>query len=158
MIVAGRLSANKSVRNDLLCGRSPTTDSRAPCRVVRAVNSAGTNHRTRATGPCGRGVGRSGSSSPSNRRRSSAASSCAVSRAALAVTAWADSGPDGRQALATALFARTDVVGFERMEYELTPDAIELGLGDALPAVFEIGKGSGYPIRSVEGCTAPVDT
>jgi len=53
---------------------------------------------------------------------------------------WADSGPDGRQALATALFARTDVVGFERMEYELTPDAIELGLGDALPTVFEIGK------------------
>ncbi len=42
---------------------------------------------------------------------------------------WADSGPDGRQALATALFARTDVLGFERMEYELTPDAIELGLG-----------------------------
>jgi hypothetical protein len=53
---------------------------------------------------------------------------------------WADSGPDGRQALMTALFARTDVIGFERMEYELTPDAIELGLGDALPAVFEIGK------------------
>ena len=53
---------------------------------------------------------------------------------------WADSGPDGRQALATALFARTDVLGFERMEYELTPDAIELGLGAALPAVFEIGK------------------
>ena len=53
---------------------------------------------------------------------------------------WADSGPDGRQALATALFARTDVLGFERMEYELTPDAVELGLGAALPAVFEIGK------------------
>lgn len=53
---------------------------------------------------------------------------------------WADSGPDGRQALATALFARTDVLGFERMEYELTPEAIELGLGAALPAVFEIGK------------------
>ena len=53
---------------------------------------------------------------------------------------WADSGPDGRQALATALFARTDVLGFERMEYELTPDAIELGLGDALSAMFEIGR------------------
>jgi hypothetical protein len=53
---------------------------------------------------------------------------------------WADSGPDGRQALATALFARTDVLGFERMQYELTPDAIELGLGAALPAVFEIGQ------------------
>ncbi len=35
---------------------------------------------------------------------------------------------------------RTDVGGFERMEYELTPDAIELGLGDALPTVFEVGK------------------
>ncbi len=53
---------------------------------------------------------------------------------------WADSGPDARQVLATALFARTDVTGFERLEYALTPDAIELGLGDALPAVFEIGK------------------
>jgi hypothetical protein len=53
---------------------------------------------------------------------------------------WSDSGPDGRQALATALFARTDVQGFERMEYELTPEAIELGLDAALPAVFEIGK------------------
>ena len=53
---------------------------------------------------------------------------------------WADSGPAGRQALATALFARTDVQGFDRMEYELTPEAIELGLGAALPAVFEIGK------------------
>ncbi len=50
---------------------------------------------------------------------------------------WVDSGADGRQALATA---RTGVLGFERMEYELTPEAIELGLGAALPAVFEIGK------------------
>ena len=53
-------------------------------------------------------------------------------------TLWADAGPEGRQALATALFARTEVLGFERMEYELTPDAVELGLGEALPAVFEI--------------------
>jgi hypothetical protein len=46
---------------------------------------------------------------------------------------WADSGPDGRQALATAIFARTDVMGFQRLEYELTTDAIELGLDAALP-------------------------
>ncbi len=51
---------------------------------------------------------------------------------------WADSGPDGRQTLATAIFARTEVLGFERMEYELTPDAIELGLDAALPAVYEL--------------------
>ena len=51
---------------------------------------------------------------------------------------WADSGPDARQTLATAIFARTDVLGFERMEYELTPDAIALGLDAALPAVFEL--------------------
>ena len=50
---------------------------------------------------------------------------------------WSKAGPDGRQALATAIFARTDVTGFERLEYELTPDAIELGLDAALPAVFE---------------------
>lgn len=51
---------------------------------------------------------------------------------------WAEAGPDGRQALATALFARTEVTGFEQMVYELTPDAIELGLDAALPAVFEL--------------------
>jgi DNA invertase Pin-like site-specific DNA recombinase len=53
-------------------------------------------------------------------------------------TLWAEAGQDGRQALATAIFARTDVLGFERMEYELTSDAIELGLDAALPAVFEL--------------------
>ena len=51
---------------------------------------------------------------------------------------WADSGPDARQAITTAIFARTDVLGFERMEYELTSDAIALGLDAALPAVFEL--------------------
>ena len=51
---------------------------------------------------------------------------------------WADAGTDGRQVLATALFARTEVLGFEQMIYELTPDAIELGLAAALPAVFEL--------------------
>ena len=45
---------------------------------------------------------------------------------------WADAGPDGRQALVTAIFARLDVLGFQRLECELTPDAIDLGL-DALP-------------------------
>ncbi len=53
---------------------------------------------------------------------------------------WAESGPAGRQAIATATFARTDILGFERLEYELTPDAIELGLDAALPAVFELGS------------------
>ncbi len=52
---------------------------------------------------------------------------------------WTDSGPDGRQVLA-ALFARTDVTGFERLEYELTRDAIDLGLDAALPAVLELGS------------------
>ena len=47
---------------------------------------------------------------------------------------WADSGPEGRRALATALFAKIEVEGYQRMEYELTPEAIELGLSGALPA------------------------
>lgn len=51
---------------------------------------------------------------------------------------WADSGPDGRQALVVAIFARLDVLGFQRLEYELTPDAIDLGLNAALPAVLEL--------------------
>jgi hypothetical protein len=53
---------------------------------------------------------------------------------------WADSGPDGRQALVVAIFARLDVLGFRRLEYELTPDAIDLGLDAALPPVIELGS------------------
>jgi len=37
-----------------------------------------------------------------------------------------------------AIFARLDVLGFQRLEYELTPDAIDLGLNAALPAVLEL--------------------
>lgn len=51
---------------------------------------------------------------------------------------WADSGPDGRQVLVASIFARLDVLGFERLEYELTPDAVELGLDIALPAQMEL--------------------
>jgi hypothetical protein len=52
---------------------------------------------------------------------------------------WTDSGPEGRRAIATALFASIEVEGYQRMEYELTPEAIELGLDAALPAVMEVG-------------------
>jgi len=51
---------------------------------------------------------------------------------------WADSGPDGRQALVVAIFARLDVLGFQRLEYELAPDAIDLGFDAALPPVLEL--------------------
>ncbi len=54
-------------------------------------------------------------------------------------TMWAHAGPDGRQALANALFSTLEVLGYQKMEYELTPDAIELGLNAALPPVLEIG-------------------
>jgi hypothetical protein len=42
---------------------------------------------------------------------------------------WADAGPDGRQAMVVSIFARLDVLGFQQLEYELTPDAIDLGAG-----------------------------
>jgi DNA invertase Pin-like site-specific DNA recombinase len=51
---------------------------------------------------------------------------------------WADTGPDGRQALVMAIFARLDVLGFQRLEYELTADAIDLGLDAALPPLLEL--------------------
>jgi hypothetical protein len=70
---------------------------------------------------------------------------------------WADAGPDGCQALATAIFARTDVMGFERLEHELTPDAIELGLDAALPAVFELTGTIGESGRGERGCPATND-
>ena len=53
---------------------------------------------------------------------------------------WADSGPSGRQTLVTALFARTEVEGYRRIIYQLTPDAVALGLNAALPAEFEFAK------------------
>jgi hypothetical protein len=33
-----------------------------------------------------------------------------------------------------------DVLGYQRLEYELTPDAIDLGLDAALPPVIELGS------------------
>lgn len=51
---------------------------------------------------------------------------------------WAEAGPDGRQAIVGAIFARLDVLGFQRLEYELTPDAIDLGLDAALPPILEL--------------------
>ena len=38
----------------------------------------------------------------------------------------------------SAIFAQIDVLGFERLEYELSADAIGLGLDAALPAVMEL--------------------
>ncbi len=55
-------------------------------------------------------------------------------------TLWAESGPDGRQALAVSIFARLDVLGFQKLEYELTADAIDLGLDAALPPILELGR------------------
>jgi hypothetical protein len=52
-------------------------------------------------------------------------------------TLWAESGPDARQTLTTAIFARLDVLGFKRLESELTADAIDLGFDAALPPVLE---------------------
>jgi len=55
-------------------------------------------------------------------------------------TLWADSGADSRQALVMAIFARLDVLGFQRLEYELTPDAIDIGLDAALPPILELNR------------------
>jgi hypothetical protein len=37
-----------------------------------------------------------------------------------------------------ALFAKLEVEGYRKMTYELTPDAVELGLDAALPATFTL--------------------
>ena len=37
-----------------------------------------------------------------------------------------------------AIFARLDVLGFQRLEYELTPEALDLGLDAALPPILEL--------------------
>jgi DNA invertase Pin-like site-specific DNA recombinase len=56
---------------------------------------------------------------------------------------WNDAGPEGRQALAAALFTKLEVEGYQRMRYELTADAVDLGLGAALPAQLETGGHTG---------------
>ena len=58
-------------------------------------------------------------------------------------TLWNDAGPEGRQALASALFTKLEVEGYTKMRYELTPDAVTLGLGAALPAQTETGGHTG---------------
>jgi hypothetical protein len=39
-----------------------------------------------------------------------------------------------------AIFARLEVLGFKQLEYELTPDAIDLGLDAELPPVIDLGS------------------
>jgi DNA invertase Pin-like site-specific DNA recombinase len=56
---------------------------------------------------------------------------------------WTDAGPEGRQALAAALFTKLEVEGYQKMRYVLTPDAIDLGLDAALPAELEVGAQMG---------------
>ena len=46
-------------------------------------------------------------------------------------------------ALALALFTKLEVEGYQKMRYELTPDAVDLGLGAALPAQLETGGHTG---------------
>ncbi len=52
---------------------------------------------------------------------------------------WADAGPEGRQALASALFTKLEVEGYTKMRYQLSPDVANLGLGAALPTQLETG-------------------
>jgi len=39
-----------------------------------------------------------------------------------------------------AIFTRLDVLGFQRLEYALTTDAIDLGLDAALPPIIELER------------------
>jgi DNA invertase Pin-like site-specific DNA recombinase len=55
-------------------------------------------------------------------------------------TLWADAGPEGRQALVTAIFSGLDVLGFQQLEYSLSEDAIDLGLDATLPPVIDLGS------------------
>jgi len=56
---------------------------------------------------------------------------------------WNDAGSEGRQAIAAALFTKLEVEGYTKMRYALTPDAVTLGLGAALPAQTETGGHTG---------------
>jgi hypothetical protein len=51
---------------------------------------------------------------------------------------------------ASALFRKVEVEGYQRMRYELTPDAIDLGLDAALPAELVVGAQMGGVWRGRE--------
>ena len=53
---------------------------------------------------------------------------------------WAEAGSSGRQALTQALFGRLDVLGYQHLEFELSADAIDLGLDAALPHAIELER------------------
>lgn len=44
------------------------------------------------------------------------------------------------QALALAIFGRLEVLGLQRMEFELTSDVIELGMDSALRGAIDLGS------------------
>ena len=56
-----------------------------------------------------------------------------------------------------AIFARLDVLGFERLEYELTPDAIDLGLDAALPPILGLASQIGEFGRGERNCAVMSD-
>jgi len=51
---------------------------------------------------------------------------------------WAHASSTGRQALVQALLTRPDVLGYQRLEFELSADALDLGLDAALPHTIEL--------------------
>ena len=51
---------------------------------------------------------------------------------------WADASPTGRQGLVQALFVRLDVLGYQQLEFELSADALDLGLDATLPHRLEL--------------------
>ena len=42
--------------------------------------------------------------------------------------------------MVVAIFSRLDVLGFKELVYELTEDALDLGLDAALPPVIDLGR------------------
>ena len=96
---------------------------------------------------------------PSRPRRSS--STCGPCRG------FGDSGTDGRRAVAAATLSEIRVLGFERIEYELTREAVDLGLDTALPrtmrlrcSIDEFGRGERSRTRAnqlIRGCFVEVD-
>ncbi len=58
---------------------------------------------------------------------------------------WTDAGPEGRQALASALFTKLEVEGYQKMTYELTPDAVRARASTRpYRRSFELGQIGGF--------------
>ena len=139
---AGAVDA-RGARGPRAASREPRAEIVDAYRTLRAANGKAPTQAQLAANlepPVGRrtlGAEQQVARQPRHQRRLDPAEVVAYLRSLPSL--WTDAGPEGRKALAPALITTLEVEGYEKMTYELTPDARDLGLDAAMPAELEVG-------------------